>query len=159
MRYIRFLKTPRIEGYDIKALITIASDLGDSFCDENLQLSASLRSADDHGELYLRRSLKWTAGSRTLPITFNIKDSDIDWPVRVHVATRNSGVTDRYEQHHHGGDSPSVISAWSDVLDPNVAVIEASKTVERRFTPLNNRTLSIWEETGESIARHIWYAI
>lgn len=159
MRYIRFLKTPRIEGHDISALITITSDLGDSFCDEDLQLAASLRSADDEGELYLRRSLKWKAGSRSLPIAFNTKGSDIDWPVRVHVALRNAGITDQFEKHHHGGDLPIAISAWSDVLDATEGVNEATRTVERRFMPLNNRTLKVWEETGESIARHIWYAV
>lgn len=158
MRYIRFLKPPKLQGDEIKSLITITSDLGDSFCPENVQVSASLRSAEEHGDIYLRKALTWTAGMRSLPIVFNIRDCDVDWPSRVHVTQRNAPLSDHFEKHHNGSDLPSIISAWSDALDPPKGAHEATKTVERRFTPLSNRVLSIWEETGESIARHIWYA-
>jgi hypothetical protein len=157
MHYIRFLKPPKLQGSSIKTLITITSDLGESFLPDDVQLSASLRSADGHGEIYLRKSLKWTSSSRSLSVVFNIRDSDIEWPARVHVTQRNAPLIDRFEKHHNGGDLPPIISAWSDVLDPKDGINEASKTVERRFSPLNDRILSIWEETGESIARHIWY--
>jgi hypothetical protein len=158
MRYIRFLKPPKVQHSEIKCLITITSDLGDSFLPENVDLSASLRSAEDHGEIYLRKAIKWQAGMRSLAISFNVRDCDIDWPAQVHVAPKGSPLSDHFEKHQDGSDLPSIISAWSDVLDPTEGIYEAARMVERRFIPLSNRTLCIWEETGESIARHIWYA-
>lgn len=156
MRYIRFLKPPKIQDNSITALITITSDLGESFFNEDVLISASIFSATHDGEVYLRKGFTWKAGMRSLPISFNIEDSDIDWPARMLVTLRNARMSDHFEKHHAGIDLPNIISASSDLLDLPNGTIEASKTLERRFTPLSERQLSIWEETGESIARHIW---
>lgn len=161
MRYIRFLKTPKLlvkEGPNsvIKLVITITSDLGETFFPGDLLLAATLRSDFDHGDVYLRTTFKWEAGMRALPIELNFEQNHIDWPARVHVHARNAPKSDHFERHDDGSDVPTIISAWSDILDPPQGVFEASKSAERRFTPLSNRTLSIWEETGESIARHLW---
>jgi hypothetical protein len=156
MRYIRFLKPPKIQDDHIKALITITSDLGETFFPEDVQLSASLRSSDDHSEVYLRKALKWKTGMRSIPVSFDTRNCDIEWPARLHVTLRNAALSDHFESHNNGTDLPPIISAWSDNLDPPNGLKEATRTVERRFTPLSNRTLRIWEETGESIARHIW---
>lgn len=34
---------------------------------------------------------------------------------------------------------------------------EAERLVQRRLLIGQNKILNIWEETGESIARHVWY--
>jgi hypothetical protein len=156
MRYIRFLKPPKVQDDHIRALITITSDLGENFFPENVQLSAYLRSADDHGEIYLRKGLKWKAGMRSLHVSFDIEDCDVHWPARLHVTLRDAPLSDHFEKTNNGVHLPNIISAWSDILDPPRGVKEATKTIQRRFTPLSNRMLCIWEETGESIARHIW---
>jgi hypothetical protein len=157
MRYIRFLKPPKIQGNTITALITITSDLGDCFYNDEVLLAASIHSADPLGDIYIRRGFKWTPDMRSLPISLDISSCDIDWPAKLHVTLRNSPRSDHFEEHYSGLERRCILSAWSDVLDPPQGVSEASKTVERRFTPLSGRTLGIWEETGESIARHIWY--
>lgn len=156
MRYIRFLKPPKILGKTIAALITITSDLGESFFDRDVLISASIISAAPDGEVYLRKAFTWKAGMRSLPISFKIEDSDIDWPARMLVNMRNVRIPDHFEKHYSGIDLPNIISASSDLLDLPNGKMEASKTLERKFTPLSERQLSIWEETGESIARHIW---
>jgi hypothetical protein len=156
MRYIRFLKSPKIQDGHIKALVTITSDLGETFLPENCPLSASLRSDDNHGEIYLRKQMDWKSGMRSLPLSLNIEGKNIGWPARLHVSLRNGQPSDHFEEHHHGSNLPNIIGAWSDVLDPPNGKFEATKTVQRRFTSLSNRVLCIWEETGESIARHIW---
>jgi len=94
MRYIRFLKAPKVQietgsKSTIKAVITITSDLGESFCSEVVHLAASLRSHHDNGEMYLRKVFKWESGMRALPIIFEFEDRNIDWPARVHVTVRN----------------------------------------------------------------------
>ena len=157
MRYIRFLKPPRVERNTLKTLITITSDLGETFLPDDVTLAATLRSDDPEGDIYLRKTLKWRGGMRSLPIVFDLAFADLDWPVRVHVGTKGSPNSDHFEKHHNA-EPPSIISAWSGLIDVPKGINEAEKKVERRFTPLSNRTLSIWEETGESIACHLWYS-
>ncbi|KIW03261.1 uncharacterized protein PV09_05481 [Verruconis gallopava] len=158
MRYIRFLKPPKVHGSQIKTLITVTSDLGESFLPEAVQLSASLRSAVQHDTLYLRKKLQWEASMRSIPLTFDFDKSDIVWPVKIHVTTRDAELTDHFERGQNGLSLPPIISAWSDILDLQIGINEAARMVERRFQPLSDRPLCIWEETGESIARHIWDA-
>lgn len=146
MRYIRFLKVPKTDGETLSALVTVTSDLGEDFLAADVALTAAVRSPEYNGDIFLRKSLKWTAGMRALPVTFDLRHCDLDWPVVLHVGPKSSQISDR------------LISAWSSPLDFPAGILEAEKKVERRFTPLSNRTLSIWEETGDSIARHIWDA-
>ncbi|KAF9629933.1 putative Nicotinamide N-methyltransferase [Lasiodiplodia theobromae] len=156
MRYIRFLKVPKTDGKTITALITVTSDLGEDFLAADVALAATIRSPEYNGDIFLRKSIKWTAGMRALPLTFDVRHCDLDWPVVVHVGPKSNQVSDRFERQNNNPELPSLISAWSSILDAPAGIKEAEKKVERRFTPLSNRTLSIWEETGDSIARHIW---
>ncbi|KAK5201870.1 hypothetical protein LTR16_001164 [Cryomyces antarcticus] len=161
MHYIRFFKTPKLvvngPTSTLKATISITSDLGDSFYPNDVTLSVTLRSGDSSGDIYLRKSTKWTAGSRAVPLEFALTDTDIDWPARVHVGLKSSPMLDHFEKRHNtAGDLPSIINVWSDMLSPEEGIFEAKRLVERRFMPLSNRMLCLWEETGDSIARHLW---
>jgi hypothetical protein len=49
------------------------------------------------------------------------------------------------------------VNAWSSEFDPSSRASEAEKLVERRFDIFKGPVVSIYEETGESIARHLWY--
>jgi hypothetical protein len=159
MRYVRFLKTPKLQDDTIKATITITSDLGETFLNEEIQLSATLRAADPKGHIYTRTTLKWKPGIRTLAVSISLAKREIGWPVRVHVAPKDSPDLDCFDIQHGVPELPNIISAWSDILDPSENITVASKTVERRFKPLSGRILNMWEETGESIARHLWFAV
>ncbi|KAF2433265.1 hypothetical protein EJ08DRAFT_72362 [Tothia fuscella] len=158
MRYIRFLKPPKIKGNTITALITITSDLGESFFSERIQLTGAIHKAVPNGEIYQTKMFKWEEHMRSLVVEFNIKNSDIGWPARLHVSLRNVPHSDHFGKHDSGINLPNIVSAWSDILDPTEGISEATRTVERRFTALNGRVINIWEETGESIARHLWDA-
>jgi hypothetical protein len=59
---------------------------------------------------------------------------------------------DEYKKLSCGGWR-GVVSAWSAPFDLER---ECVKLVERRFVSLEQREVRIWEETGESIARHLW---
>lgn len=159
MRYLRFLKTPKLQDDSIKTTITVTSDLGETFLNEEVELAATVRSADPFGNIYLRKTLRWKPGLRALSVSFTIADNDIKWPCRVHVAQKNSPDSDHFEKHYDASELPAIISAWSDILDPTKGITTAPRTVERRFKPLSNRILSMWEETGESIARHLWLVL
>lgn len=161
MRYIRFLKTPRIvtdkgtTKSHVYCLITITSDLGDSFLPHHVELSAELTSPSHNNQVLVWRDVKWTAGMRTLPITLPITKSRASLPLQVRVGVEPSAAHDEYallsEEDNHG-----VVSAWSAEFNTAESK-EAKKLVERRFN-VAGKTLCIWEETGESIARHLWYS-
>jgi predicted nicotinamide N-methyase len=157
MRYIRFLKPPKIKGTTISCLITITSDLGESFFPEQVNLTGALQAALPNGDIYTSKALKWEPQMRSLPLEFSIKDCTIDWPAKVHVSIRNAPDLDLLASQGSGFELPNIISAWSDVLDPISSISQTGRVVERRFNSLDDRVISMWEETGESIARHLWY--
>ncbi|KAI9791915.1 MAG: hypothetical protein M1833_001297 [Piccolia ochrophora] len=58
-----------------------------------------------------------------------------------------------------GEELPSIISAWSaSIPHPNCKGAPVAKMIQRRFTMPRMQSLCIWEDTGDSIARHIWDA-
>ncbi|GAB7344068.1 hypothetical protein MBLNU457_1981t1 [Dothideomycetes sp. NU457] len=162
MHYVRFLKTPKVFAKDgtvvLKATVTITTDLGETYYPRDVALAATLRSSDPNGDVYLRRSFEWTDGTRALPLSFDITRTEIEWPARLHVGLK-SGIgylTDHLESFNEYGDTPSIISAWSDDINATGGYLESSRQVERQFMPLTRRPLHIFEDTGESIARHLW---
>jgi hypothetical protein len=162
MRYIRFLKTPRIVTEKASAkrhvycLITITSDLGDSFLPYNVQLSAELVSPQHHGQVLVWRTVQWTAGMRTLPISLPLTRAGAALPLCVRVGVEPKAAQDDYSR-LSDEDSRGVVSAWSAGFSASAGSSEAVKLVERRFQLSSTHTVSLWEETGESIARHLWY--
>ncbi|GAB7359485.1 hypothetical protein MBLNU230_g6130t1 [Neophaeotheca triangularis] len=162
MHYIRFLKLPKVQvdknNITLKAVVTITTDLGETFHPEDLTLVASLRSPDTGGEIYLRRKVEWTGsdGARSLPITLDLSRSDTDWPACLHVSAKLDN-----RQEHRGKPSadnflPPILDVWSGLLNPTKGQFDSGGRVERRFTALSERQLSILEDAGDSIARHLW---
>jgi hypothetical protein len=161
MRYIRFLKTPRLVAQkntprsEVCCLITITSDLGDSFLPYDIQLAAELVAcAESEEDVLVWRTVQWTGGMRSLPIaiplpkSFQASSSRLRVRVGVEPKRRHDEYASLSEQ-----DARGVLSAWSATFTPNV---EAQRLVERRFMLPKGSISSIWEETGESIARHLW---
>lgn len=160
MRYIRFLKTPRIvreknssKPY-LSCLITITSDLGDSFLAHDITLSAELVDAETD-EIIVWKSVQWHGG-RTLPIALPLSKSRSARPIRVRVGVEPKSPYDEFSR-LLDEDVRGTVSVWSAALDPSSPGNEAKKLAERRFRVGNGELMSIWEETGESIARHLWY--
>jgi len=151
---VRFLKTPKVHVEKstilLKAVITITTDLGETFHPSPLELIATVRSADEDGDIYLRRKIQWPGeGARSLPITFDLSKQDVEWPACMHVAAK-----------HPGGRAaaflPAIVDVWSGTLNPTKGQFESGWRVERRFTSLAERTVSLLEDAGDSIARHLW---
>ncbi|KAJ5610502.1 hypothetical protein N7510_007221 [Penicillium lagena] len=157
--YIRFLKTPRVQQQKgssvVSALFCITTDLGDAFLAQDVDLIAEL--AISHSSKILSsKSLTWQAGKRELPISLELRRGLAQQPVVLTV--RPLGPQSLVK------DSlcpiPLVVSGWST---PISAQLPAEKLIERRFSlgdSLESQTsdLCISEETGNSIARHIWDA-
>ncbi|CAO2648989.1 Nn.00g099380.m01.CDS01 [Neocucurbitaria sp. VM-36] len=160
MRYIRFLKTPRVVAgkkalkSEVQCLITITSDLGDSFLPYDVQLSAELLSSQAPEQVLVWTTVQWTSGMRTAPLVFPLPKSHASSDLRVRVGVEAKATYDEY--HKLSEDQRGVVSAWSAEFHSSSAAV---KLVERRFmiSP-EEPVVSIWEETGESIARHLWDA-
>ncbi|KAK3075684.1 hypothetical protein LTR53_000726 [Teratosphaeriaceae sp. CCFEE 6253] len=154
MHYIRFLKTPKIEVQAstviLEAVITVTTDLGETFYPEDIDLIASLRASDQDGEIYLRLKLRWPGNARSLPISLDLSRQDVDWPACMHIAARTSASAPP------PGFLPSVVDVWSGSLNPTEGLLGSGWRVERRFTSLAERTVSLLEDAGDSIARHLW---
>lgn len=156
MKYIRFLKPPKLQGDAVVALITITSDLGESLLSAHLSLIAVLRPESDTSEALSQQLVNWNNGMRTLKITFDVRKSKVKGPIRVQVLQQSKNPLDLIRSASNFLELPPVISAWSDVLYLQQGVRESDKFVERKLLLSNGTVLGIWEETGESIARHIW---
>ncbi|KAJ5675614.1 hypothetical protein N7462_008511 [Penicillium macrosclerotiorum] len=155
--YIRFLKTPRFQQQKksvfISALICITTDLGDDFLAEDVDLVATWIQHSSQKVRY-QAPLQWQAGSRQLSILLGpFSSNDVARQTAVLKIQLPSVDKDTL------GDNttPLVISGSSAPFGPQWE--PAEKLIQRDLNITGNvRPLKIWEETGNSIARHIWDA-
>lgn len=150
--YIRFLKPPKLDqkGH-VRALITITTDLGDSFYPADLIIYAILVTAQDE-EAWMSEwhTLKWKSGMRSLWVEFKDAHASPPEPLRLVVNLRRS----REANVVLSGNLPEVLGVWSDTFDRDKN--QAGTIVERRYRTDSGPERVIMEETGDSIARHIW---
>ncbi|KAF7190376.1 hypothetical protein HII31_08294 [Pseudocercospora fuligena] len=153
MHYVRFLKTPKVTvdrgTVTLKAVLTVTTDLGETFYPNDLELVACLRDTAEDGDIYLRKRLQWEAGARSVNISIDLSRQDIEWPACMHVAVRGHKSTG-------WGYVPPFVDAWSGALNPTKGQFSSGWRVERRFTNVMERQLSLLEDAGDSIARHLW---
>ena len=150
--YIRFLKSPKLDpkGH-VRALITITTDLGDDFYPVDLTLYAIIVTAQYKGEWMSEwQTVKWKSGMRSLWI--EVRDAHASPPVLLRLVV-NSGRS-REGNSVSLDDMPEILGAWSDTFDSDKN--QAGSIVERRYRTNSGPERVIVEETGESIARHIW---
>jgi hypothetical protein len=173
MHYIRFLKPPSLsqpfkgsKDVQLTTKITITSDLGESFLCVDLPILIIL--LDDKDMQFQSRPFQWKAGNRQLEISFSIGKTGqatkggLKWPVRVLVQAQ--AAQNRLEKLTYllkGSTENEELSAFVlPVLSESISGIDlilTSRMAQRVFKMANGESLYIWEETGESIARHIWY--
>lgn len=176
MHYIRFLKPPSLsqpfkgsKDVQLTTKITITSDLGESFLCVDLPILVVL--LDDKDLQFQSRPFQWKAGNRQLEISFSIGKTGQTtkggpkWPVRVLV--QPEAAQNRLEKLSHLLKVPTeneeppafvlpVLSESISGVDP-IVTTGTPRMAQRLFKMANGESLYIWEETGESIARHIWY--
>lgn len=163
--YIRFLKPPSIHPsrkanhVTLRAVLTITTDLGDAFYDHPLALSISICQLEFHSPVRSLRntSLQWHPGARAVPLIWDFKPPSNTWdllPLSLYVSSTAGRTTVPGSPHLNA--IPEVVTACSD----SFTLVEgsvAARSVLRRFRlGPEARELWIWEETGESIARHVW---
>ena len=154
--YIRLLKPPRIftgknKKATVKFVITVATDLGDAFFPGDIELVSCLIDSQSQITGLDSANSQWRNGMRSVDVEIDIVNHpDINWPIRLY--THAQGV----KSLRLGPDEiPIIVRVNSDDIDLDNNR-EARRRVERPFFT-DGSSLSIWEETGESIARHIWW--
>jgi len=144
--YIRFLKTPKVENGKLRALVTITTDLGDSFYPGNVTIHALV------AETYPQdisswesewHQTQWKSGTRNAWI--EIKGIPYGKWRRYQLIlsskeTKSGNIT-------FLNDLPEVMGA---------RCVNNGKLVERRYRTESGHERLLYEESGESIARHIW---
>ena len=150
--YIRFLKPPKLDTKtgNTRALITITTDLGDDFYPANLTLYAVIITDYREEPMTEWHTVLWKKGMRTAWIELGKLPSRGPKFMRLLVSTQCTEVADTVLLN----DLPEILSARSDTFgwdDP-----QAGNKIERRYKTAQGEGRSIYEETGESIARHIW---
>lgn len=152
--YVRFLKPPHLVRYgpsdSVSALITITTELGDASLAEDVELTFAVR-FENALERSLSRTVSWTASSRELRLTlgpFSVPPSA--YPATVYVGMMKDANADAVTP-----ELPAILSAWSAPFG-GTAGPAAAGLLQRRLG-LGNDVLSLWEETGDSISRHVWW--
>lgn len=150
--YIRFLKTPKFyqKGH-VRALITITTDLGDDFYPTDLTLYAIIVATEsEENRMSKWQTVKWKGGMRNLWVDIVNLGAGPPVGLRLVVNSKQSreGISVLLE------DIPEILGVWSDTFDWDK--YQASNVIERRYRTDSGHERAVLEETGESIARHIW---
>lgn len=149
--YIRFLKSPKLDqkGH-VRALLTITTDLGDVFYPTDLTIYAIIVTARYEEWMSEWQTLKWKSGMRSLWVEFRNTHASPPEPLRLVVnSSRSRGANAVLLD-----NMPEFLGVWSDTFDRDKN--QAGSIVERRYRTDSSPERVIVEETGESIARHIW---
>ncbi|KAI8966333.1 putative methyltransferase-domain-containing protein [Daldinia sp. FL1419] len=179
MHYIRLLRGPKLDASNLKRplisiLLTITTDLGDSFLypDEPVDLVISVENPTGQSVILgTDRPPKWMAGMRCLDIKVSIKahtkKDDVTCTIRIHPATQTPplgvlkgsdalpwGVV-RGSPVSKGLIMPVSVEMANGVCSPvAVRTLRLSAALQSR----DQLDVNLEEDVGESIARHIWDA-
>ncbi|KAI6083451.1 putative methyltransferase-domain-containing protein [Hypoxylon rubiginosum] len=181
MHYIRLLRPPRFDAttHDISLLITITTDLGDSFLrpDRPVDLALSADSATTVGETLLRKPellhrARWAAGMRVLdikiPLAPHLRRHDVTCTIQIHPSAQ--GPPMGYLKNEDalpwrvagrrpvcdGLIMPASVKLVGGVCEPPVSV--RTLKMNAGTEPQDRFRIRFEEDIGESIARHVWDA-
>ena len=169
MHYIRFLKPPRLLSTPspvLSAKITITTDLGESFLFTDLTLVVEIESQSGtkilgpgKGKEYV---WKGSDGMRSLEVSVPTSSKRGEVMRMLIRPKENKHNVNYFKDMFHETDVLSehdgrVVAVRSIDIDVSKAGQKGGVSMARRVFSLNDKMVSIFEETGESIARHIWY--
>lgn len=156
VHYIRFLKPPKLElqvngSFTVKALVTVTTDLGDTYLHADTDFYAILITKCAEENVSAWQTFRWKKDMRVLwleigPLVGNL----LKLPHKMLVSPYKTKVPKQASLHH----LPEILSAWSESFSLDCP--SAGNKVERRFVMSEEVVVRVWEDTAESIARHIW---
>lgn len=152
MHYIRFLSPPQVSEAQRKTLIVsavlaVTTDLGDAYFPEQIDLMIRVIGKQRDAKVLCEQEVTWKPASRALKVALQCPGKYASEHVRVHVATCVKEST----------SIPNVLDVWSMAFEL-ANKQRAEPLVDRKLQVSNNTSLTIREETGDSIARHVWDA-
>ena len=131
----------------MKFVVTITTDLGDAFLPDECYLFAT---AGTGGSATTTR-LRWPANARALPVRLSVERPVPLQPLRISIHSQEKDLlTDL-----NANCLPDIVSVSSAEIAWPVHEVTAPR-VERRFLLASAADLHVWEDTGDSIARHVW---
>ncbi len=153
VHYIRFLRTPQTTAgkktVDIAAVVAVTTDLGDAFFSQDLDLVVEVVDSNrPHGVLH-SQPISWQATSRAVKFTVNCPGKYAARAARLHVTTHETVAA------LSSLEVPKILDIWSEPFTLS-ANQRTEPLVERQLVLPNKSRIRMWEETGDSIARHIW---
>lgn len=158
--YIRFLKPPRIDIQKgaVRCLVTVTTDLGDDFYSGSLTLYATAVTSQNEQQWQSPwQTVEWKTGMRVVWIEIqNIRNCQAEL-LHLLVNTQPTLVADDVLF----ADMPEVLSARSDSFgrESGWDKCQANDRIGRRYRTRSGPERMIYEDTSESIARHIWWVL
>ncbi|KAL8808306.1 MAG: hypothetical protein Q9182_000126 [Xanthomendoza sp. 2 TL-2023] len=147
VHYIRFLKPPRLSQFNnfLTTLITITTDLGDAFYPGDVCVHVGVARGTTMTSLGVAN---WKSGMRVLKIEAKVPVDHS--PFRFLFTSSESLRIDPLQLDR----LPEIVSAWTEEFS-HLADVGSDVTL-RHFQLPSGQLLEIYEENGESMARHIW---
>ncbi|KPI45899.1 uncharacterized protein AB675_662 [Cyphellophora attinorum] len=155
VHYIRFLSTPQVavtsrKSIAISAPLAVTTDLGDTYLHQDVSLLVRLIDVKAAAVIAEQRVL-CKGSSRALKTSLECNGKYLGRAVCVHVTTLET------QRSIQAREIPQILDVWSH--DFTLTDKERSEPlVVRKVSPGTGQVLCIWEETGDSIARHVWDA-
>jgi predicted nicotinamide N-methyase len=161
MHYIKFLKIPSLirgekKSASIKTVVAVTTDLGDDYFPYDLLLDFEVFEdrLGKSSKKAITQSHHWRPGMRALPVELRVSGTHT-YSYTLHIKASNSSYSTEFSFRDGILATPSVMP----VISPPFG--HESKTsldldVVRPMPMTHNHELSIYESTGDSIARHIW---
>ena len=150
VHYIRFLKQPLIKQIGAEtyatALVTLTTDLGDEFFPYEVSLFAAIIEQDE----YQWNEFLWRPHRRTLSIELRFADV---FQTRRTMTLLVGPLRDTQGDRIRVDNMPEILGARCPVVVPG-GYVEADRVQRRLLT--GQAQIDVYEDKGESIARHIW---
>ncbi len=178
MHYIRFLKLPKVakghrlnDAATLAAKVTITTDLGESFLAIDTDILVDLVSSKSNKILSGKAKMfawKGKNGMRILDVSMPIpvnRDAENEC-IQMVVYSREKNhrighledvLTSSCQEGDIDDDSGGVVSVRSGEIEVAGSEKQAAGMEERVLQFRSDARIHIWEETGHSIARHVWY--
>ena len=135
---------------EIYAVLALTTDLYDSYYPVDVDLQIHVLSAEEPEDVVLSQTCRWKATSRALKVCLQCNGKYAGKSARLHIASLAEGVAS-------AAALPALLDVWSAAFMLTDKQ-RADPMVMRKFVLPHQSVLTVWEETGESMARHVWDA-